>query len=94
MNPRQQEWQRIGANLLDSMHALCWVDIRTPQVQPFTQGPAVIGGLARFTVCDDKAGDRYAGDEKEEQEGLAFRHVARMPSGAVAVNPNSDALWK
>ena len=74
------------------MHACCVLH-RRARVQPLTQSSALVAGLPVSGGNDDKAGDGNASGDKQEHEGLAFRHVARMPSGMVRVNPNSDELW-
>ena len=89
LNPLQQERQSIGSDLLQGVRSFVLRNVGAPLVEPFAQRSTVVARIAIFGGGDDKAGDRNAREEKEEHEGFAFRHVARMPSGIVAVNPNS-----
>ena len=90
LDPFQQKWKHIRAHLSDRERRVRCV--RTRQSKPFAQGPALVAGLLVSGGNDDKARHHNAGDKKRKHEGLAFRHVARMPSRVVSVNPNSYEL--
>ena len=76
LNPFEQEWQRIGADLLYSVRPFVLQNVGVPLVEPFAQRPAVVGGLTVFGCNDGNASYRNAG-EKEKREGFAARHVER-----------------
>ena len=91
LNPFEQEWQGIGADLLDGVRALCLIDVGAGLIKPFTQGSAAVTGVRVFADYEGDCSDGAAGKQEAEKDSRSL-HAPSMPLEFSLVNHNCYAL--
>ena len=91
LNPFEQEWQRISADLLHRVRSFVLKNAGVPLVEPFAQRPAVVCGLALVASYERDRSDGDTRKQKQEKTGPAL-HDGSMASRVWRVNHNCYAL--